>query len=109
MIKIGIKGKDKGVYVGRPSILGNPYKMKTIYDRNEVCDKYEVWFEKHKDDDAIKQELDRLMDIYYHNDNKLILTCYCAPNRCHAETIKKYLEKRLENVQKSQKAMLEGE
>lgn len=93
MIKIGNKYHgDKGEYVGRGSPLGNPYPMKSKEDREGVCNQYEVWLEENKDKVEIKNELIRLAKIYK-DKGELTLICFCSPKRCHAETIKKYIEK----------------
>lgn len=88
------------VKVDRTSVLGNPFYMKTEAQRNEVCDKYDAYFRMQcLTNVQFKEELDRLYSIWKHY-GKLELFCWCAPKRCHAETIKKYLEevKRNETV-----------
>lgn len=35
--------KGEGIYVGRPSILGNPFKMKDEADRERVIQEYRTW------------------------------------------------------------------
>ena len=78
--------------VDRKSVLGNPYFMQNEKWRDEVCDKYELWFTvKYETDESIIKEL-RLMKIRYVMYGKLRLFCWCAPKRCHAQTIKQYLE-----------------
>jgi len=86
--------KPYDIRVDRQSPLGNPFYMKDESKRNDVCDKYTTWL-----DDAIYMntisgnnqkvvdELVRLIDIYRQY-GKLNLFCWCAPKRCHAETIK---------------------
>lgn len=89
--------KVKEVYdikVDRSSVLGNKFYMHDENERTSVCEAYEVWFNtqiKNKNEIIIK-ELNRLCDIYK-TYGKLNLFCWCAPKRCHAETIKKYIEK----------------
>jgi hypothetical protein len=62
--------------------------------RDAVCDKYDVYFKRMQSfDKAFKDELDRLYSILKEF-GKLELFCWCAPKRCHAETIKEYLERR---------------
>jgi len=78
------------IRIDRVSVLGNPYYMKSESERDIVCDKYEDWFNLNKDKDKVKLELNRLVDIY----NKygiLRLYCWCAPKRCHAQTIVKFV------------------
>jgi hypothetical protein len=81
------------VKVDRSSVLGNPFYMATENQRDEVCLKYETYFKKKLDSDVrFREELRRLYRI--HRDyGKLELFCWCAPKRCHAETIKKFLER----------------
>lgn len=81
------------VKVDRTSVLGNPFYMATEAQRDEVCDKYAEYFEeKRKNDVAFLNELRRLYKLH-RQFGKLELFCWCAPKRCHAETIKKFLEK----------------
>lgn len=90
--------KERPVYVwqvkvDRSSVLGNPFYMPTENQRDEVCDKYEVYFkQKVENDVSFKEELRRLYKIHQQY-GKLELFCWCAPKRCHAETIKRFLEK----------------
>ena len=84
------------IRVDRASILGNPYKMKNKNDdkeRDEVCDKYEQYFIEQikKGNELFAKEFLRLIEIFKKY-NKLELFCWCAPKRCHAETLKKYIE-----------------
>ena len=80
------------VKVDRSSILGNPYYMKVESQRDLVCQKYKLYFEKMlKADKDFQIELLRLLAIY-ETFGELNLFCWCAPKRCHAETIREYLE-----------------
>lgn len=87
--------KSYDIKVDRSSILGSPYYLKSEKDRNNVCNLYHEWFYKNVDAPGnermtFKKELTRLIDIYLEY-NKLNLFCWCAPKRCHAETIKQYI------------------
>lgn len=67
------------VYVGRPTVFGNPFHMHSEKSRNLVCDQYENWImapEQLSVRVRIKREL-RGKD----------LVCWCAPKRCHADTL----------------------
>jgi len=80
------------VRVDRSSILGNPFPMKAVSQRDRVCDQYaEYAAKKIKESGAYRQEMIRLYRLYKEH-GQLRLFCWCAPKRCHAETIKKYLE-----------------
>lgn len=79
--------------VDRTSVLGNPFFMQFETQRNEVCDKYEEYFKSkiNNKDFEFMNELCNLLKLYEEY-GKLRLFCWCSPKRCHAETIKKYLE-----------------
>lgn len=94
MIKIlNKRNGDKGVYCGRPSPLGNPFHMRNEKDRDEVCDRYQEWFDDmvRRKNPQVMRELNRLKRIL-DRDGELNLLCWCAPKRCHCETIKRCLE-----------------
>ena len=75
-------------------ILGNRFYMASELDRNLVCDKYQAWFDEQLKlkNELVLNELRRLYRIYKQY-GKLRLFCWCAPKRCHAETIKNFLDK----------------
>ena len=73
-------------------ILGNPFYMKNESERDVICEKYAEWFKRAVESDSkVKDELDRLADIY-RTHGKLNLFCWCVPKRCHAEIILQYLQ-----------------
>ena len=84
------------VKVDRSSVLGNPFYMANESKRDEVCDKYEAYFKSsiQNMESAFYKEVERLYTILKKY-GKLELFCWCAPKRCHAETIKNYLEAKL--------------
>ncbi len=87
------------VRIDRASPLGNPYAMATESRRDEVCDMYANLVYKITKNPGIlnkerirrfKAALNDLLVIYKEH-GKLRLFCWCAPKRCHAETIKEWL------------------
>lgn len=92
--------KGASEYVGRPSILGNPYSSKesNIAKYQCSCNEEAVhMFKKYLIDeikngnDEILNELKRLYLLSQQGD--LLLGCWCVPfNDCHAEFIKKVLD-----------------
>jgi len=83
------------VKVDRSTRLGNPYQMGVGMSRERACIEYEKYFyEKAIYNPSFKEKLDSLIIIYKVH-GQLSLFCWCAPLRCHAETIKRYLEKEL--------------
>lgn len=77
--------------VDRKSPLGNPFYMGHEINRNSVCEKYAEWFYHATHNQAFYILLSEMIKTYKQY-GKLRLFCWCAPKRCHAETIKKYLE-----------------
>lgn len=79
--------------VGRPTALGNPFFMKDESMRDEVCDRYETWFKQKvaNADPAVMNQLRALWTIGKRT-GVVNLGCYCAPRRCHADTIARFLK-----------------
>lgn len=87
------------VRVDRTSVLGNPFPMAKESERNIVCEKYrtlllDILKNPEKGDvakrTAFRKELLRLIEIA-EKYGKLELFCWCAPKRCHADTLAKYI------------------
>lgn len=74
-------------------VLGNKFFMQSEADRDRVCDLYKAWFTEQVKckNELVLNELRRIYRIYKKY-GKLRLFCWCAPKRCHAETIKEFLE-----------------
>ena len=72
------------VYIGRPSIFGNPFSVKE-YGREGCIEKYREYFYKRiKEDVKFKEEVLKLKDK--------VLGCFCKPLACHGDVIKEYLD-----------------
>lgn len=86
------KRDPDSIYIGRGSILGNPDRMYTEDERDKVCDSYEVYFQKKIDeqDPEFIDELARLTESAYIN-GYVRLGCFCAPRRCHGDTVARFL------------------
>jgi hypothetical protein len=76
-----------GVYVGRPTLLGNPYHVQ--HDgREQAVERYRAWLRRQwQGGGAVKEALLELARAYKERD-ELTLLCWCAPQRCHAEVIR---------------------
>ena len=91
--------KGEGVYIGRPSVLGNPFShlSGTLADfkvdtRDEAIDLYREWLIDHiQADTPQRRELYRLVEIYERT-GSLTLICCCAPKRCHGQVIAEVIE-----------------
>jgi hypothetical protein len=74
------------VYIGRPSIFGNPFSIGKDGNRAVVIKKYKAYFKTRiAKDSHFKQEVLKLKDK--------TLGCYCKPQVCHGDIIKEYLDK----------------
>ena len=93
MITIGNKKHGaRGVYVGRPSPLGNPFPLECEAERAQIIRDYEDWLAEQLLDPrgAASIEIHRLAALARTQD--LCLVCWCAPKACHADIIKRTIE-----------------
>lgn len=86
--------------VDRQSPVGNPFYMNDENQRDIVCDKYESYFQAQLEyNTQFKRYLQTMLEALEQY-GKLSLYCWCAPKRCHAETIKHWLENQIEGASK---------
>ena len=72
-----IHGIPQGaVYIGRPSIWGNPFVIGKDGSRDDVITKYETWLLGNG------QLVDQLAALAGKD-----LVCWCAPARCHGDVL----------------------
>lgn len=65
------------VYVGRPTVWGNPFIIGVDGTREEVIQKYRLWLQRYPELVArAKREL-----------KGKDLICWCAPRACHADVL----------------------
>ena len=78
-------------YVGRPSLLGNPFQLGRDGSRAQVIATYRrwLWAQLQEPGSAQRQELERL--LAQAQAGPLELLCWCAPLACHAEVIRSAL------------------
>ena len=67
------------VFIGRPSRFGNPFRIGRDGTRAQVIKLYENWVRRHPD------TLRRIRRLKVAD----ILGCYCAPELCHGDVIRK--------------------
>jgi hypothetical protein len=97
IVNIHHKPTEPYIYCGRGSPVGNPHIMRinTRTERALVCDACAVTFAKWVESGKPKV-MGHLRDIWRKGrtqQNVVRLGCYCAPHRCHCETIKQFIEK----------------
>jgi hypothetical protein len=81
-----------GVYVGRPTVLGNRYVIGRDGTREECIEKYKVWLQNELDtepDGKVAKEMRALLALA--REEELRLLCSCKPLACHADVIREIL------------------
>lgn len=64
------------VYIGRPSKWGNPFKLTSERQRDELIEKYRMWLLKQPELIAALSEI-----------QGKTLGCWCKPKRCHGDVL----------------------
>jgi hypothetical protein len=93
MITVGNKKQGaRGISVGRPSPLGNPFAMQGEAERAAVIRNYEDWLAEQLLDphSAASIEIYQLAALARKQD--ICLLCFCAPKACHADIIKRTID-----------------
>lgn len=78
--------------VHRPFPLGNPFFMKEEKDRLGVCEQFDHTFKEalKREDPIIMRELARAI-AHAFDRGYINLGCFCFPKKCHALSIREYL------------------
>lgn len=72
-----VRDKTFTVYIGRPSIFGNPYIIGKDGDRKTVIRKFKKY--------ALRT--DRVLNAIKKLPRHAILGCHCTPKACHGDVI----------------------
>jgi Domain of unknown function (DUF4326)/YspA, cpYpsA-related SLOG family len=78
---------SSGVYVGRPTVLGNPYTLKE-YTRTHAIARYRIWLRQQWPLQGEVHAALQQLACRYKERGELTLACWCAPQRCHADVIR---------------------
>jgi hypothetical protein len=91
-VKNKSKWKQDGYYVGRPTVLGNPFRIDEHTTREISIQRYAEWFiSKIRSRNSVIIQHLHLMEKIIQDEGKLNLVCWCAPKMCHADLIKQAL------------------
>ena len=85
--KTPYRGTATVIYCGRPSIFGNPFTISSTCSRDEACDNFHKWLAEQPEYSHIRKNIIRLA-VRVLAGEQLALQCWCAPERCHAESIR---------------------
>ena len=102
--KKGDKIPPLAIYVGRPKLLGNPFThlsyvgertgMTLVSSREEAVQRYEQWLREELSErgwSETSRAYNQLKKVYQRTGN-VSLVCWCAPQACHADVLKRMLE-----------------
>ena len=79
------KKEKYDVYIGRPSIFGNPFSIGKNGIREEVIEKYKKYFyNRINNDNNFRNKIIAL--------SGKTLGCWCKPQACHGDIIVLYLD-----------------
>ncbi len=86
---------DRDFYVGRGSPLGNPKRISHVTSREEAIGYYVDYLtaEIANGNKVIRGELNRIWKAARTGDVNLV--CFCKPQDCHGDFIKKLIEEKL--------------
>lgn len=74
------------IYIGRPSIYGNPYSIGKDGNRTEVIEKFKKYFY-----DRIRNDEKFYIAVWKLYGKRL--GCFCKPNPCHGDVYVEYFKK----------------
>ena len=82
---VNLRRESYDVYIGRPSMVGNPFPITQSCTRNMSVRKYREWF-----DARIRQ--DAAFRSFVLSLRGKRLGCFCKPDVCHGDVIVEWLE-----------------
>ena len=94
MVKVENKRtyRGPGVYIGRPSVLGNPFQIGPDGNRSQVIAKYAAYGAGlMRSNTPYKREVLHLSEVYQKKQG-LTLICWCAPLACHGDVLARWIE-----------------
>jgi len=79
---------NSAVYVGRPTPLGNPFTAQQEGSREVAIAKYKQWLNLQWTtlNRRVTDEL-KVLAKQLKRDGSITLSCWCAPESCHAEIV----------------------
>lgn len=75
------------VYIGRPSVFGNPFPMRGEDTRAAVIAQHRTWLNVQRQRNTPQWQAVVALAERVHKGEKIALECFCAPRACHGDTI----------------------
>lgn len=77
------------VYIGRPSMFGNPFPITTVRNRSESVEMYRRWLKGEVDVPGfVSPPLEVILTL-----QDKVLGCWCKPKPCHGDVLAAICEK----------------
>ena len=89
---VHVKRDHYDIYAGRPSVLGNPFKISEGRDRNGVIRDHKDWLEGRRFTDFQQGRRKKVLELIPSLKGK-VLACWCKPQRCHCDTLARMADK----------------
>ena len=94
--KYELKPGEVLIRIGRDTPVGNPFIMHAEAERIRVCEQYEDYFAQNIVEGVNPAFRDYIVNIYKTALKKdVALGCFCAPRRCHGETIARFINSKI--------------
>lgn len=99
------RNTDRGIYIGRPTPLGNPFTHLTygsaphrVNSRDEAVEMYRKWVVRELETNSeAKTQFDSL--VAQVRTGNLDMICWCAPLACHGDVLKEMIQRVLDGTQ----------
>jgi len=90
LVNLRTYNKEDYVLIDRTTIFGNPYRIGTHGNRDNVVTRYKRYFYNRIKDPLFRKDVESLKGK--------VLACWCSPLSCHGDVIIEYLEKQNEKI-----------
>lgn len=91
--------RDNGVYIGRPSPLGNPFSHLPrsqaeirVATREEAIERYRGWIRGQLGTGSPADLMFQELVGFYRAYGELVLVCWCKPEACHGDILAEMIE-----------------
>jgi hypothetical protein len=88
---VHVKKERYDIYIGRPSIFGNPFKIGQDGNREEVIEKYRQWISGSAFQDIEPIRRKSIVNCIRFLKGR-ILGCWCKPRACHGDVLAEMAE-----------------